>query len=121
MKPINETYEAGASMAQLDVVIEQKIKVAVAAVSRFGRVVRAYLFGSQVEGRAHRFSDIDVALFVEGVENWDIRRRARAMAQVQKEAGLEVEAHLFPASALDLREPGSFAAWVLTHGVEVGI
>ena len=121
MKPINETYEAGASMAQLDVVIERKIKVAVAAVSRFGRVVRAYLFGSQLEGRAHRFSDIDVALFVEGVENWDIRRRVRARAQVQKEAGLDVEAHLFPASTLDLREPGSFAAWVLAHGVEVGI
>lgn len=84
-----------------------------------GHVGAAYVFGSYAEGRADRWSDIDVAVFVEGVEKWDIRRRARAMFQVQKEAGLNVEAHLFPTSALDQREPGSFAAWVLTHGVEV--
>jgi len=108
-------------MAQLDVVIEQKIKVAVAAVSRFGRVVRAYLFGSRVEGTADRWSDIDVAVFVEGVESWDMHYRARVAAQVQKTAGDDVEIHFLPAKALQERDDASFAAWVLTHGVEVGI
>jgi predicted nucleotidyltransferase len=56
-------------MAQLDVMMEQRIKVAVAAVLRFGRVVCSYLFGSQVEGTADRWSDIDLAVFVEGVES----------------------------------------------------
>ena len=86
---------------------------------RMAIVRAAYVFGSHVEGRAHRYSDIDVAVFAEGVEKWDIQRRARAMAQVQKEAGLEMEAHLFPASSLDDREPGSFAVWIITHGVEL--
>jgi len=108
-------------MALLDAEVRQRALDAVRILKGMAAVRAAYVFGSRVEGRAHRFSDIDVALFVEGVENWDIRRRAQAMAQVQKEAGLDVEAHLFPASALDHREPGSFAAWVLTHGVEVGL
>ena len=108
-------------MAQLDVVIEQRSKVAVAAVSRFGRVVRAYLFGSHVEGTADRWSDIDIAVFVEGVESWDMHQRARVAAQVQKTAGDDVEIHFLPAKALQERDDASFAAWVLTHGVEVQI
>ncbi len=108
-------------MALLDAEVRQRALDAVLILKRMAAVRAAYVFGSRVEGRAHRFSDIDVALFVEGVETWDIRRRARAMAQVQKEAGLDVEAHLFPASVLEHREPGSFADWVLTHGVEVQI
>jgi predicted nucleotidyltransferase len=108
-------------MAQLDVVIEQRSKVAVAAVSRFGRVVRAYLFGSQVEGTADRWSDIDLAVFVEGVESWDIHQRARVAAQVQKTAGDDVEIHFLPAKSLQEHDDASFAAWVLNHGVEVQI
>ena len=108
-------------MAQLDVVIEQRTKMAVAAVSRFGRVVRAYLFGSQVEGTADRWSDIDLAVFVEGVESWDMHYRARVAAQVQKTAGDDVEIHFIPAKTLQERDEASFAAWVLTHGVEVRI
>jgi predicted nucleotidyltransferase len=108
-------------MAQLDVMMEQRIKVAVAAVLRFGRVVCSYLFGSQVEGTADRWSDIDVAVFVEGVESWDMHYHARVAAQVQKTAGDDVEIHFLPAKALQERDDASFAAWVLTHGVEVQI
>ena len=92
-----------------------------AAVSRFGHVVRAYLFGSQVEGTADRWSDIDVAVFVEGVESWDMHHRARVAAQVQKTAGDDVEIHFLPAKALQERDDASFAAWVLIHGMEVQI
>ena len=106
-------------MALLDAEVRQRALDAARILGRMATVRAAYVFGSRVEGGAHRLSDIDVALFVEGVENWDIRRRARAMAQVQKEAGVDVEAHLFPVSALDQSEPGSFASWVLTHGVEL--
>ncbi len=50
-----------------------------------------------------------MAAFVEGVEHWDIQKRAEAMALVMEEAGSDVEAHLFPASALDNPPPGGFA------------
>jgi predicted nucleotidyltransferase len=79
----------------------------------------AYVFGSHVEGRAHRWSDIDVALFLDGLELWDMRRRAQAMYRVQKEAGLEVEAHLFPSTVLERPEEGSFAAYIIKNGVAV--
>lgn len=108
-------------MALLDAEVRQRALDAVRSLERMATVRAAYVFGSQVEGRTHRFSDIDVALFAEGVEKWDIRRRAQTMAQIQKEAGLDVEAHLFSASALDHCEPGSFAAWVIAHGVEIPI
>jgi predicted nucleotidyltransferase len=73
-------------MAQLDALIERKAHTALAVVSRLGRVVRAYLFGSQIEGTADRWSDIDLAVFVEGLEAWNLHDRARVSAQVQKEA-----------------------------------
>ena len=84
---------------------------------RLGPVRAAYVFGSHLEGRAYRWSDIDVAAFVDGVESWDLRRRARAVVQVQREAGLDIEAHLFPSSVFDKPEPGTFAAYVKQEGV----
>ena len=108
-------------MAQIDVVIEKKARQALWVLNRNVRVTAAYLFGSQVMGNADRWSDIDLAVFAEGIENWDLRDRARAAVQVQKEAGDDVEIHLFPASALQEKERDSagFAAWVLAHGVEI--
>ncbi|MGH7176260.1 MAG: nucleotidyltransferase domain-containing protein [Tepidisphaeraceae bacterium] len=86
---------------------------------RLGPLRAAYLFGSHAEGRAHRWSDIDLAAFMVGVETWDIHRRARAMAQVMDEIGADVEAHLFPASALKNPQPGSFVDYVLQRGIRI--
>jgi hypothetical protein len=79
------------------------------------------VFGSHVEGNPGPWSDIDIAAFVEGVEKWDIRQRARAMVLVQKGAGMDVETHLFPASAAMDPPAGSFAAYVVQHGVPLEI
>jgi predicted nucleotidyltransferase len=81
-------------------------------------VVRAvYLFGSQAEGRADSWSDIDLAVFMDEVEAWDLPQRARLMAAVQIEAGWDVEAHLFASRNLDHPEAGSFSEYILKHGV----
>ncbi|HUT54284.1 MAG TPA: nucleotidyltransferase domain-containing protein, partial [bacterium] len=79
-----------------------------------------YIFGSQVEGRADEWSDIDLAAFMDGVESWDLQRRTEVMAHVQFEVGFDVEPHLFPASALQNPERGSFAEYILKHGVRIG-
>lgn len=84
--------------------------------ARLGVVRAAYIFGSHVQGTADAWSDIDIAAFIEGVEHWDIRRRATAMAIVMEEAGSDIEAHLFPASAMDNPPRGSFAQYILRHG-----
>jgi len=87
--------------------------------ARLGAVRAAYVFGSHVEGTADAWSDIDVAAFVEGVEHWDIQKRAEVMALVMEEAGSDVEAHLFPASTLDNPPRGGFAEYVVRHGARI--
>jgi len=104
-------------MAVLDADVKRRALAATEALARLGRVRAAYVFGSHAEGRPDRWSDIDLAAFMEGVGAWDIRRRARAMTQVQEETGFDIEAHLFADTALRHPQPGSFAAYILKHGV----
>ena len=104
-------------MVAFDVGIRDKALNATKVLGRLGAVRAAYVFGSYADGCANRWSDIDLAAFVEGVENWDMEKRAKAMAAVMREAGADVEAHLFPASALANPQRGSFAEYVLQHGI----
>jgi predicted nucleotidyltransferase len=106
-------------MGTVDSQVESRALAAVEILSRLGVVRAAYVFGSHAEGTADAWSDIDVAAFMEGVEHWDIRQRARAMAMVMEEAGSDVEAHLFPASALDNPPPAGFAEYILRHGTRI--
>jgi predicted nucleotidyltransferase len=106
-------------MAQLDLAVEQRARAAVTCLSRFATVTAAYLFGSQVEGRADRWSDIDLAVFVKGIQALDLHDRAHIAAQVQKEAGDDIELHFFPAEAIQHHHDASFTAWVLNHGVRL--
>jgi predicted nucleotidyltransferase len=104
-------------MVALEADVRRRALEAARALARRGTVRAAYVFGSHAEGRADQWSDIDVAAFMDGVESWDVWRRARTMTDVQKEVGFDVEAHLFPASCLKNAEPDSFAAYVLEHGI----
>jgi predicted nucleotidyltransferase len=106
-------------MVALDVDIERRAMEAARALGRRGIVRAVYVFGSHVTGRADEWSDIDVAAFMEGIENWDFWQRTQVMAQVQMEVGHDIEPHLFPASALENAEPGSFAADIIKHGVRI--
>jgi len=81
--------------------------------------VAAYLFGSRAEGRGDMWSDYDLAVFVEGTEQWDICNLARFCAEVQKEAGDDIELHVFPASKIRSPEPASFAAHIIAYGIEL--
>ena len=106
-------------MRTVDTAIESRAQAAVRVLSCLGVVRAAYLFGSYVEGTPDQWSDIDVAVFMEGVEHWDINERAEAMALVMEKVGSEVEAHLFPVSDLDDPPRGSFAEHILRHGIRI--
>ncbi|HPO13923.1 MAG TPA: nucleotidyltransferase domain-containing protein [Candidatus Hydrogenedentes bacterium] len=106
-------------MAVLDAEVRGKALAAVKTLGRLGRVRAAYVFGSHVEGRADQWSDIDVAAFMEGIDEWDIRQRAKAMASVMMEVGSDVETHLFSVSALKQPERGGFAEYILQRGIRV--
>jgi predicted nucleotidyltransferase len=103
-------------MAVLADLIERRARKAVHVLSRYARVRAAYIFGSHTTATSDSDSDIDIAAFVEGAEDWDLYRRAEMSALVQKEAGDDVELHFFRAEDLDNPVPGSFASFVLQNG-----
>ena len=106
-------------MSIVDAAIEGRALAAVKVLSALGKVRAAYLFGSHVEGTPDQWSDIDVAVFMEGVEQWDIHEHVEAMALVMEKVGSEVEVHLFPVSDLDNPPRGGFAEYVLRHGIPI--
>jgi predicted nucleotidyltransferase len=106
-------------MCAVDSAIESKALAAVKVLSDLGVVRAAYLFGSYVEGTPDQWSDIDVAVFMEGIERWDIHQHVAAMALVMEKVGSEVEAHLFPVSDLDNPPRGGFAKYILHHGIRI--
>ena len=106
-------------MVALNPEITRRALAAAAALRREGVLRAVYVFGSHVEGRAHEWSDIDIAAFMDGVEAWDIWRRTDVIVRVQSQVGYDVEPHLFPASSLTAPEAGSFAAYIIENGVPV--
>lgn len=81
----------------------------------------AYLFGSQVKGNSHEWSDIDIAAFVHHAETWDIFERARRMARIQEIAGDDIEIHFFSADQFAHPDPSSFAEYIQKTGVRLEV
>jgi predicted nucleotidyltransferase len=108
-------------MVGIDAVIENRARRALDVLGRSLKIVAAYVFGSQVDGTSDQWSDIDLAVFADGLENWDISTRAKAIATVQEEAGDDIEVHLFSTESLERCDPASFAGWILSCGIELSV
>lgn len=106
-------------MAVLASEVERRARETARVLARRGRLHRVYVFGSHAEGRADRWSDIDIAAFMDGIEDWNLQQRARVMAEVQMEVGFDVEPHLFSSSLLEADDPASFARYVIDHGLPI--
>ena len=106
-------------MASLDDLAKKRLRFALESLSRRSRPVAAYFFGSRAEGRADRWSDYDLAVFIDGAEKWDMHGLAQFCSAIQKEAGDDIELHIFPASQAEAPEPASFAAYIIKHGIRL--
>jgi predicted nucleotidyltransferase len=106
-------------MADIDAVIKHRAQYALELLSRYTPVAAAYLFGSWVEENADESGDIDLAVFLEEIESWDLATRAHTAVLVQEKAGDDIKLHFFSARSLRQPEPASFAAYILTHGVAI--
>jgi predicted nucleotidyltransferase len=106
-------------MARISPVIKKRATQALQILAAHAKVCAAYVFGSHVEGNPGTYSDIDLAVFVDDVEGWDIFRRAEVTALVQRRVGDDIELHYFPAQALESPDPASFAAYILDHGLPI--
>lgn len=104
-------------MVALNEDVVRRAQAVAEVLSREGVVRAGYVFGSRADGRGDEWSDLDVAVFMDGVEGWDIQRCAQAIGRVMSEVGPDVEAHLFPSSALRAPAQASFAEYVQRHGV----
>jgi len=73
----------------------------------------------ETRGKPDKWSDIDVAIFMEGAEKMGLHRRAQLSAMIQKEAGDDLELHFFTKDMFDHPAPASFAKFVMTKGIHL--
>ena len=106
-------------MVAIDDRVTKRALAAVKALGREGEVRAAFVFGSHAKGNADRWSDIDLAAFIDDADSWDPWQRARLIVAIQKEVGFDVEPHIFPTASLQHAEAGSFAADIIRHGVRI--
>ncbi len=106
-------------MVAIDDRVTKRALAAVEALARISGVRAAYLFGSHVAGTSDRWSDIDVAAFMDAAETWDCFRRAKVIVGVQKEVGFDIEPHIFSTASFEHAAPGSFAEEILRHGIRI--
>ncbi len=108
-------------MARVDEVIEAKARKVLQVVNRNVTVVAAYLFGSQVTGNADQWSDIDLAVFAEGIEAWDIGIAPGRRFRFRKKREMNWKSIFFRPAPCRRRIgiPPVLPAWILTHGIEI--
>lgn len=81
-------------------------------------MVAAYLFGGHAEGRAHRESDVDVAVLLRRERLPTARERFEERARLTAWLGAELRAPLVDLVVLD-DAPATLAAHIVTRGVRV--
>ncbi|MEK7730257.1 MAG: nucleotidyltransferase domain-containing protein [Planctomycetota bacterium] len=106
-------------MVAIDDRVTKRALAAVKALGREGEVRAAFVFGSHASGCADRWSDIDLAAFMDNADSWDPWQRTRVIVRVQKDVGFDIEPHIFPTASLQHAEGGSFAADIIRYGVRI--
>jgi predicted nucleotidyltransferase len=81
-------------------------------------VLSAYLFGSHAEGRAHRESDVDIAVLLDNVRCSDERHRFEARMRLIGDLGSALKSNRVDVVVLDDAPPG-LARAIVTRGRRV--
>ena len=80
-----------------------------------------YLFGSYLEGKTHKWSDVDLAVYTDAVVGLKMQECARLWSRLQIAVGdWPIELHLYPTSELENPDPRTFPGWVALNGKRVG-
>lgn len=113
-------------MVAINTTIKKRVRSAVRLLAEKQTVAAVYVFGSHILGLSRRtrhkpdkWSDIDVAVFIEGAEQLGLPQRARLSAMVQKKVGDDLELHFFSKDMLEHSAPASFARFVIKKGVQL--
>lgn len=76
----------------------------------------AYLFGSYVNGKPHKYSDIDLAFFSPSVNRMGLEKRISLISKVGQQVGSDVEIHLYSDRCLKNARPTNFYGYILKTG-----
>lgn len=106
-------------MGMPDDLTQKRLSDVLCSITKRVHPVAVYLFGSRVEGCADQWSDYDLAVFIEDAEAWDVFDIVRFGGEIQKEAGDNIELHLFTVGQAEDPEPASFASYILVHGIRL--
>lgn len=96
--------------------VDRLARDAIAALEQEVPVTAAFLFGSYVDGAPHEGSDIDLAVFTSASPRLGIADRSRLQLRLQRECALDIELHLYPATALERARPTNFYGYLKDHG-----
>jgi len=98
--------------------IDRIIKNVVALLRKEIEVDAAILFGSYASGKAHEFSDIDLAVFSKSVEKWTLDEKIKFACKVKRTEPM-VELHLYTLKALKEARPTNFHGHIIETGKKV--
>jgi len=96
--------------------VEAVIEKGLAYLRQRIHVEAAYLFGSQLTGNTHEYSDIDLAVFSPDVDSMDFFQRVRVQSDLALECDSRLELHLYSSRALANARPTNFAGYIIAHG-----
>lgn len=99
--------------------VEKIARRVVALVEKSYPIQAAYLFGSYAAGTPHEYSDIDIAIFADGLDSVDVDERMDFIARVQKEFDEEIELHLFSTDMLKENRPSNFFGYIIANGKKI--
>ena len=106
-------------MARRSKKIEEVAKKAVEMVARKIPVTGAYLFGSQISGKAGPSSDIDLAIFSPAVKKMDLLDRVKFMVDIEKNFKEPLELHLYSSDKLREARPTNFYGEIIRTGEKI--
>lgn len=80
-----------------------------------------YLFGSYVNGKPHKYSDIDLAFFSSDVKRMGIEEKISLISKVSEQVSPDVEIHLYSDRCLENARPTNFYGYILKTGKKIRI
>lgn len=96
--------------------LETVLEKALAFLRERIRIEAAYLFGSQLTGDTHQYSDIDLAVFSPDADSMSFMERVRLGSELALDCHRDVELHLYSSRALANARPTNFAGYIIAHG-----
>ena len=100
-------------------VLTLRVNRVIKRLSNETKVHATFMFGSQVDGNADEYSDLDIAIFVDNYIKWTLMKQVKVSCRIKEAEGDDLDLHFFDADELPNPSPASFAGWVVKNGVKV--